>query len=561
MDAGHQLDGYSAGAVFEAALDAVIVMGSDGRVVDWNDAAEAMFGHARDRALGRTVAELLVPERYRERHRQGLADQLAAGGPVGRRMELSALHADGRELPVELTVTRVPGVDPPLFVGFVRDLSGVRAAMAERERLERRLAFLAEAGAVLDASLDLGETLERLSLLPVPGMCDVCVIDVLQDGGAIVPVGVAAIDERWAESLRSVREHSPLDPAGPHPVATVLRDGRSLLLPAMTRDFLTSIAGGEEHRELMHRLHYRSAIVTPLFARGRVHGALSILRVSENAPYDGDDLTLAEELARRAAIAVDNARLYEATRHVAVTLQETLLPHSLPDLPGARLLASYRAASEAQQVGGDFYDAFALADGGFGLVIGDVCGKGPEAAALTALARFTIRGTASRDPDPEVVLRVLNDTVRREQADSGRFLTAIFAAARPEGGRLRVSLACGGHPRPLLARADGTTEPVAAAGSLIGIYAEIRLDTVEVSLDPGDTLVLYTDGITDAGAPDRILSEDDLAELIAAAGDREPETIAGVLERTALSFGPPRDDIALLLVSCSPGPVMTRTLP
>ena len=320
-----------------------------------------------------------------------------------------------------------------------------------------------------------------------------------------------------------------------------------MLLSSMTPEFQRQIAQGAEHYELMRRLRYHSAIVVPLVARRRALGTLSLLQMEGAHAYGQDDLVLAEELARRAALAIDNARLFEATRHIARTLQDGLLPRRLPEIPGARLAGRFLAAAQGQEVGGDFYDAFAIAENRWGIAIGDVCGKGPEAAALTALARYTIRALA--DQDAATVLRRLNDAVLRDDSDgAGRYLTGIFATASVDAGQLKLDLAVGGHPPPLVLRADGTVERVPATGPLIGVTAEVRYLPAAVRLDPGDTLVLYTDGLTDARAPRRILTDHGLAELLVSGLGLDPEDLAELLERHATQGEKPRDDIALLVI-------------
>ncbi len=542
--------GFPIGGVFRAALDAVIVMSADGLVVDWNPAAETMFGYARTEAIGTELADMVIPQRLRERHRSALARYVTTGQAtiLDRRMEVAGLDAGGREFPVELTITRVPDVDPPLFAGFLRDLSAAKQAEADRIRLETRLAFLAEASAVLDRSLELDETLERLAGLTVPILADLCVIDVVERG-SIDAVAAAARSPESARALREVRHRFPLHPAGPHPVAEVLRTGQTVLLPAMTSAYLDDIARGPEHRRLMERLRYRSAIVTPLVSRGRKLGALSVLRMEGSATYGPEDEMLAVELARRAGVAVDNARLYEETRHVAATLQESLLPRSLPQPFGSRVVARYRPAVAAHQIGGDFYDAFEIDEATYGIVIGDVCGKGAEAAALTALARYAIRGAASRDPDPGSVLSAVNETVHRDQGPDGRFLTAIYATASPADGALRLEVAAAGHPRPIVLRADGTAVPMSVGGTALGILRVVHFEVVPVVLKRGEMLVLYTDGVTDAGAPERLLTERDVASVVAASAIRDPDAVAGLLESTALSSGVQRDDLAVLAIA------------
>jgi len=311
--------------------------------------------------------------------------------------------------------------------------------------------------------------------------------------------------------------------------------------------FQREIAQGDEHYELMRRLGYYSAIVVPLVARRRTLGALSLLRMEGSQAYDQDDLVLAEELGRRAALAVDNARLFESTREFARTLQESLLPRTLPKIPGVRLTARYLAAEQGQEVGGDFYDAFAIAGNRWGIAIGDVCGKGPQAAAVTALARYTIRALAHRGPG--TVLRLLNEAIMRNyETLPERFLTAVFAVASREGPMLAFEVAAGGHPAPFVLRGDGTVEQLASRGMLLGVSPGVRYRSERVVLAPGEAMVLYTDGLTDARAPERILSEDDLAAILGGAGPKDRERLAEYIEEQAAGGVDPRDDIAVLVV-------------
>jgi serine phosphatase RsbU (regulator of sigma subunit) len=417
----------------------------------------------------------------------------------------------------------------------------------ENARLQQRMAFLAQTSLVLDRSLDYSETLHTLADLTVPALSQLTVIDLLDSDGSVHTSVAAAADPSRARDVETMREAHPLTLASSHPVAEVLRSSQPVLLPAMTPGFLRGIAAGNEHFELMRRLRYHSAIVVPLVARRRPLGTLSLLRMEDAPPYDQDDLVLAEELARRAAMAIDNARLFETTRHIARTLQASLLPQALPEVPGVRMAGRYRAAASDQEVGGDFYDAFTIGTDRWGIVIGDVCGKGPEAAALTALARYTIR--ALSDQPPAKVLSRLNDTVLREgAATSNRFLTAIFAVAQKRDEMLHLELAAGGHPPPALIRRDGSVEQVDVGGPLIGVIEEAQYISASCLLNPGDTMVLYTDGLTDARAPTEILSGADLLRLLERGHGMPADGLAALLEQGATGGEDPRDDIALLVL-------------
>jgi serine phosphatase RsbU (regulator of sigma subunit) len=287
-----------------------------------------------------------------------------------------------------------------------------------------------------------------------------------------------------------------------------------------------------------------------LSARGRTLGALSVLRFQGSTVYHSDDMRLVEELARRAAMAFDNARLYSERAHIAHTLQTSLLPPQLPEIPGVEIRARYRPGGSgiATEVGGDFYDVFSTQDG-WAVVIGDVCGKGPEAAALTALMRYTIRASAMHSDSPSGILSLLNDAILREQVD-GRFCTAIYALLRPDGDGLTVCLCRAGHPPPLLVCESGNVASVGATGSLLGVDEEPKLLVEEIEIRPGQTLVLYTDGVTDAAAPQRVLDAEDLVELVRPWTGLDPAELVERIEHAVLAGREEtRDDIALVALA------------
>ena len=252
-------------------------MDGDGLVRDWNPAAEDVFGYSWHEATGQELAELIIPPAYRDAHRAAYTRYVRTREPMilDRRMELTALRRGGEEFPVELTVTRVPDTEPPLFAGFVRDLTERVRGEEASERLQRRMAFLAHAGLMLDVSLDLDETLRNLVQLTVPELAELAVIDLVTEHGSIRgAVAATADDPERAAALEEMRRNHPLDLHGAHPVAQVMRTRESVLLEAMSDDELRAYAQSDEHFELMQRLRYRSAIVVPLLARSRLVGAL-----------------------------------------------------------------------------------------------------------------------------------------------------------------------------------------------------------------------------------------------------------------------------------------------
>jgi serine phosphatase RsbU (regulator of sigma subunit) len=288
-------------------------------------------------------------------------------------------------------------------------------------------------------------------------------------------------------------------------------------------------------------------------ARGKTLGAISFVTAESGRIYDDDDVLLAEELATRCGLAVDNARLFSERTHIARTLQESLLPPELPQPPGLEVAARFRAAGEGYDVGGDFYDLFDTGSARWGAVIGDVCGKGPEAAAITALARYTLRAAAMLDDVPSRILATLNEAMLR-QRDDRRFSTVLYATidGLRDGDGTRIRFASGGHPLPIVLRAGGEAAEVGTPGTLLGIVHDPDLTNEEIELRPGDAVVLYTDGVTDAAAPEYVHAPQELAEALRNRRFESAESIAERLLEIALesSDGPavPRDDIAILVI-------------
>jgi serine phosphatase RsbU (regulator of sigma subunit) len=294
----------------------------------------------------------------------------------------------------------------------------------------------------------------------------------------------------------------------------------------------------------------RSAITVPLNAGRRTIGALTLVTAESRRRYGADDLRLAEILAARAALAVENARLYEERSHIARTLQRSLLPPALPDVPGLELAARYRAAGDENEVGGDFYDVFRGRGDFWTLLIGDVAGKGPEAAAVTALTRHTLRALTLRGAGARECLELLNDALLNEESVAGRFCTVLYirACAEAEGG-MTLTLATGGHLPPRVLRADGTLGRLDLRGSIVGGLRTPVLDEVDAHLAPGDTLVMFTDGATELRGRDPGDGERLLDELLAEHAGAAPAELAEAIERRVVELqdGDPRDDIAVLI--------------
>jgi len=551
-------------AMLDAALDCVITIDARGQVVEFNPAAERTFGWSRAEAVGRELAELVIPPSLRARHRAGLARALATGEGtlLGRRVELTGMRRDGSEFPVEVAVERVDIDGAPMFTGFLRDVSERRAGEAERARLllseqaararaeaaQQKLAFLGEASvALMDAPPVEEERLQRLARLAVPRLGDWCAVHVREDDGQIRLATITGADPRRVAIARELIRRAPA-PTGAG-VAAVIRSGRTEHVPEVTDEMLAAAAHDDEHLRLLRELGLTCSVSAPLRARGRTIGALTIACGESGRRLGPEDVALVEELARRAALAIDNARLFQEQRRIAASLQESLLPPLLPEIPGVRLAARYEAAGEGMDIGGDFFDIFETGVQTWAVVVGDVCGKGPQAAALAALARYGLRAAGVRERNPVALLEQLNEVILRH-AEAVLFLTGVCACLETKAAGARLVLACAGHPPPLVLRADGRVEPVGFPGSLLGIFQELDLQEAEVELAPGDMLVFYTDGVIEARSEDAFFGSDGLSRLLARCAGRSAPEVAERVERAVIEFqaGRPRDDVAVLVI-------------
>lgn len=275
--------------------------------------------------------------------------------------------------------------------------------------------------------------------------------------------------------------------------------GVSELYPDITDEMLRQGAADAEHLELLRAVGFRSALVVPLRARGRSLGAMTLVTAESLRRFDESDLAFAEELAGRAAVAVDNAKLATARRQIAETLQRSLLPDDDPEIDGWTVATMYRPASVSDEVevGGDFYDFFETSQGWI-VLLGDVTGRGVEAASMTSLVRHGARFLAKDEHSPSVIFTRLNEALREQAGLS--LCSALCARLEPD----RVVMSSAGHPPPLLVRDDGRIREIGSPGPLLGGWESSTWEDRIVSVGPQETLLMYTDGVTDTrGAHDR----------------------------------------------------------
>ena len=439
----------------------------------------------------------------------------------------------------------------PRRVGsLMRDLAHERdRATASRIAAEQRDAksrFLADLSRTLDETQGARERLRRaIEAVGAAFTAPAAVADV--QGDAIVVSGIGEDEDPAARAALA----ATLASAGPNGLGALIRrvvdHGQSDLAA------VAAAAGtaGADHDPLP-RPDTREAIdvvAVPL----RALGSSAVLLVGPPAAdgvLGGPDLAFVEEIAVRIGLAVENARLLEEQRSIARTLQEGLLPTELPEIPGMDIAARYRPASPHAAVGGDFYDVYRAGDG-WCIVVGDVCGKGPDAAQLTGLARHTLRTAAVMDPaaSPGQLLQILNRAML-DHSPAGDFCTAICArlTISPEHGR-SLRLATGGHPPPLLRRSNGSIVDLAARGSLIGVFPDATFDEMTTDIADGDTVLWYTDGALEARRGRQLFGLERLRATLAGSGHRDAESVVRVVEDASVAFSDDRelqDDLVLV---------------
>jgi hypothetical protein len=399
------------------------------------------------------------------------------------------------------------------------------------------------ASAKLDTSLEPSQTLRQIAHSAVPELAELCVIDLVDRDGRVETVA-ASLDPHLAARVEQMRREYPLDLAGTHPAARALATGKPQIVEDLTdQGALHEAAQSDAHLRFMRETGYRSAAVFPLRARSRTHGVIGFLHVANDASYSDGELGALEDLAARAALAYDNARLYAERAHIASALQRSLMPPKLPEIPWLSLASYFQPIGAANRVGGDFYDAF-RDDGRCWLVVGDVCGKGPPAAALTGLLRQSTRAYARQASSPGTVLARVNEALIEQDFTEG-FATAVLVLLELRGTRVAVTVAAAGHPPAVVVRADGRVEEL-GDGTLLGMIPDVRSEDVSTHLDPGDALILYTDGLTEANAPRRIVTVDEMTAPLRSRSPRTARHVVDSLLSPIAADGDVRDDIAIL---------------
>jgi PAS domain S-box-containing protein len=531
-------------AILQGVGDGITVQAPNGELLFANRYAANAIGFEDPEELLRTpVAE--VVRRFELRDEDGnpmpldrLPGRRALEGEQGAQELVRFRVRDTGEERWSL-VTASPVFDE---AGRVRFAINIFQDVTARRRIEEARRFLGEASALLGSSLDYRSTLSGVAQMAVSRLADWCVVFIREPGG-LRQLEVAHADPSRTELVQRLQELYPFDESRPGALRDVLTTGESQLLPDVTQDMLRAVARDDRHFGRLVQLGLRSAMVVPIRAAEQVLGAIMFISAESRRRYDQEDLATADELARRAGLAIEHARMFRERSRVAETLRRSLLPTALPRIPGLDIAARYHSAVDG--IGGDFYDAFSAGEGSWCLVIGDVSGRGAAAAAMTSLARYTVRTAATGEPSPGEALKILNRLLIGSEREP-EFCTIAVARLTPIAGRMNAVISTGGHPRPLRVR-DGQVEEVGGGGTLVGMVEEPLFHDEAVRLVEGDVLFLYTDGLVER----RPAGMRTLERVLADCSRMEPEAIADRVDRELVGPGPSRDDVAFLVTRVS----------
>jgi PAS domain S-box-containing protein len=534
-------------AALGSLAEAVTMQDRTGKVVYANDAAARSLGYASPEELLATPSEQIA-ETYDSYHEDG--SPLRFEDLPGRRV-----LAGEEPAPLVLrTVSRVTGEERwrVTKATAVRDAAGrvqlavnVIEDVTEVKRAEQAQRLLAQAGRVLTSSLDYEETLTQVAHLAIGELADWCGVTLPGERGMLRSVAVAHVDPDKVRFAHELNERFPQRMDEPGGAADVLRSGTSQVINEITDELLEQSVADPAQLEPIRQLGMRAAMIVPMVAGGRAIGVISFVSAESRRTFSAADLELAEELGRRAGVAVENARLYTERSHIADTLQASLLPAGLPAMPGFSLASLYRPAGEENWVGGDFYDAFRTATGWM-VVVGDVAGRGAEAAALTGQARHTLRTAAQLLGDPLAALTQLNRALTDLPTTS--LCTVAVLHLVETDGVVRATVICAGHPKPYLIRDDVPVQ-IGNWGPMVGAFADSSWRPETLTLVPGDVLVLYTDGVIDADGDAERFGDERLTETLR--GTADASDAVGRIHRALEAFevGAQADDTAVLAMA------------
>ncbi|MBV8434682.1 MAG: SpoIIE family protein phosphatase [Candidatus Eremiobacteraeota bacterium] len=416
------------------------------------------------------------------------------------------------------------------------------AALVENKDQER-LSLLVKAGEIFHQSLDVTRTLNNVARLAVESFADICLFDLIDERSERLFVTASAhADPSQRDALASVQSILYVEEFGVHPVVQVTRTGEPFFLPHIDEATLMRHAASRQHETYMRRFGYRSKIVVPVVSENHIFGALTFVRTAKHAEFDPGDLTFAIDLGRRAGIAVANAKQFRREQYVAETLQRAFLPTRFPSMDGLSISAHYRPGSTEADIGGDWYDAFENDDGEIVLTIGDVTGKGIEAARLMVLMRQSIRVAALDKSSPRDIVAICNRLLLK---DAGQRLASAFVGILNLRDRT-LRYVSAGHAPPLVRAPGGRVARLRSPSPPLGAFADVDFEEHVFACPDRGLLVLYTDGIIEIDR-DAIAGEEMLCSVLATRAVMYAANSAEFIER-AIADKSPRDDIAVLVV-------------
>ncbi|WP_217921159.1 SpoIIE family protein phosphatase [Miltoncostaea oceani] len=439
-----------------------------------------------------------------------------------------------------------------LALGALAIVAALRVSVVARRRVAGLLGDLDNERDVTALAAVRADALQRVTAALAPALDEEAVLGALAGDAS----HVAGIDEvvlarpgpggQFLERRSLGGETADLDRRVPldddQPLANVARTGEPQFQPSSAIARLPGVA------EITTDVPGVGWALLPLRAGRGGRGVLA-LRFDTPREFTAAERTFLLTLADQVAQALERVRLHREQQEIAHVLQQSLLPRALPEVAGVEMAARYVTAEAGQEVGGDFYDVFEDSGGRLTVMMGDACGKGPEAVALTALARYTVRAVADGDAGPAAALGRLNEAMR-QQGFGTLFLTAALLAFGRDAEGMTVTTCRAGHPFPLLVRASGAVEEVGGPGTVLGVFDDPPLTDVTVRIAPGDSIVVFTDGLTEARQGTALLGEERLSDAASACAGMGAEAAAAHLLRTAADFarGRLRDDVAVVVV-------------
>jgi serine phosphatase RsbU (regulator of sigma subunit)/PAS domain-containing protein len=548
-------------AVFQYAPAPLFLLELDGTVRRANARAGELIGAAPGYATGRALTAFVdlpsraaVESQLAAAARTGAARQvdcrlLGPGGPADATLTVGVvtLNAGTRLLAVTAAGRAAAGSDPVIpATGAAEGTPGsvVRAMTRRMDMITAVTRLLLDNSTFSEAV-----TLQRCARLLAGDIASWVIVDVERAGRLRRQFVIGPRDEPSEELARKARTADP--PAGSVP-EHVYSVGTPVLLAHA--DDTGTLGAAPDGTPLLIAIGATSLLSVPITDGDVSYGALTLARGSGEGRFELADLGLAEELGRHLGVAIRVDRMFRQRSAVAEALQGSLLPTRLPEVPGLELASAYMPAGEGLEVGGDFYDVFRVPDG-WAVCLGDVCGKGQEAAAMTAAARHAIRVLARWNPDPADVLARVNEVMLADDYGE-RFVTVKLAYLRWDGARLRVRLASAGHPGPALVRPDGRVDLLGGGGLPLGLFPDAGPETVSLELGEDDLLFFYTDGVTDARSTDLRYFADELGDTLAGLAGRSAGHTARTVQDLVRRFCQDelRDDLTILVAKVTSPP-------